>query len=334
MARPSPVPWSRRILWGAMGLALLSLLGSELVVRLTRPAAPGLVWSDPGVELMATSWGPTWHMGTDAMERRRAGCPGGAEAGDRRRVELVGADLLHGVGLGLDEAPGPALQRALAARADVPVCVETLAEPGLPFNAQLAATRAALYGQSAEALVWAVAPQDAWPAVRQGPALHVFGPSGGLMGQLPVPVEPLLHSRLLSILLHRKLPGHLPSDAQWEEFLEQALPAMVDAAQAANARLLVLARPALDRPFPDQVAAQDPRVAVLQARCAAAGIPFLDLAAEMGDTEPADLQSGAHSGTLDADGAETLAELLAPTLQRLLAERPAVALGARQAQEG
>lgn len=309
----------RRLLGAAAGLAVLGVVVAELGVRATQPAVPGLIWPDPGIELHSTSWGPTWHVAHDAMERRRAGCPGGSAAGDRHRVVLLGAGLLHGGGaLPIDEGPGPALQRALAARAAVPVCVESLAEPGLPFNGQLAAARTALYGESAEALVWSVAPEDAWPAVAVGATIQSFGPRGGLDGTALPGRDWLGRSRLLATLVHRSLPRHRPSIEDWDAVLPAALEAMEEAADLAGARLLVLARPELDRPFSHQTAAADPATAALQARCVAAGIPFLDLAAELGDTEPSDLRQAQGAAVLDADGAETLGELVAPTLHRLL----------------
>jgi hypothetical protein len=309
----------RRLVGLATGLAVLGVVAAEAGVRAARPQVPGLVWPDPGVELHATSWGPTWHVAHDAMERRRAGCPGGFAAGDRHRVVLLGADLLHGGGaLPIDEGPGPALQRALSARAAVPICVESLAEPGLPFNAQLASARMALYGGSAEALVWSVGPEDAWPAVAVGETIQSFGPRGGIDGTALPARAWLGRSRLLATLVHRSLPRSRPSRASWGSFLTEALRAMEETAEHAGARLLVLGRPRLDRPFSDQTAAADPATATLQARCVAAGIPFLDLAAELGDSNPADLRQASAEALLDADGAETLGELVAPTLHRLL----------------
>ncbi len=321
----APVSRLRRALRIAAGLAGVGLVATELAARATGASAPGLVLAGPELSIQQTPWGPTWHVGSAAMERRRAGCPGGAAAGDRHRVMLTGADWVHGGGLALDDAPGAALQRALAARADVPVCVETIAEPGLPHNAQLASLRTALYGETAEAVVWSVGPEDVWPAVAAGGAVHRFGPAGGLTGRVPLVPPVLLHSRALALALHRELPTGAPGPDTWSRFLAAALPEMAAAARAAGAGLLVVARPDTDRPFADQGAEADAATASLRSHCAAAGLPFLDLAAELDGTDPADLRPPGTPGPLDADGAETVAELVAPAVHRLLrAERQAV----------
>lgn len=327
-------PWVGSVLRAAAAGVVVVLLLGELALRMLPLDPPGVVRASEHVEVQATSWGVTWHGTLDAQERRRAGCPGGADAADRLRVDLVGGAVLHSDGVSAEDSMGPAMQRAMGARVNQTVCVENLAEPGLPFSAQTAAVRLALYGESADALVWSVAPRDVWPAVAVGPDAWNFGPAGGLDDQAPRPMGlpgtastwALAHSHLLGWAAMASAPRGVPTAAQWDRFLSTAVPSMATVAAEVGATLLVVTRPDTHRPFVDQTAAADPYVAALQTHCAAAGVAFLDLSGELGDTAMDALRGPQTAGTFDNHGVEALAELTAPTLETLLRARATAAV--------
>jgi hypothetical protein len=312
-------------LLGGLGLALL---GVELGVREVDPLIRvQRVRTSEGVAFHGDGGDLYWRLTRPQQDRVLDGCPAGA-AGPR--VLVQGSSILYGSRVAPEEAPGPGLRAALAARGVDEPCVVNFSLPASSYATQ----RALLADQpetAARVLLWELWQNSRNTFVRTGDVAWNFGPLELGPHGVPDPfglgaAAPWLLARSqaytwISLTRAPRRARGVPVQEIWAEFAPTFVDGALAEAERRGARLVVASFPGLSEPFSEQLDANarayGPVLSLLRER----GVPVVEMDRALIGQDPVALRADPCCH-YNPDGVQVVSGILADAIVPMLAPEP------------
>jgi hypothetical protein len=255
------------------------------------------------------------------LDRWNLGC---AESGEVD-VVILGSSIFYGVLLQSEDTLGPQLTGHLTQGTQTP-CVVNLSQPG--SSTQIQEVSLQVYGADIrpKVVVWEIWQNSPNQFVVLGDSAYNFGrltvDAEGLPNLLGLP--PALNRDLFTrsaafryFTLIAAKQGGMKSEDRWQQFTQSTLAPAVERLRGQGIEVLLVFTPPLSGPFENQVLKKKPSYMQAAAWATQAGVPWVDLAHEFGDTDPVTVRNDPCCH-YNAAGTALVAQIVAPSVGALL----------------